>query len=169
MSRCFNAWRWCVRLTRRSKVTQASTLPTWHVSWPLSSGLVYMHPVYCFCLLSLLLLLLLLLHFTWGVAEAKCIVATTVCSLSVCLSLATVPHYCMDPDVTWGNAGGCPVVVQYWADLQSVHGFHCYDNIHICKLIALYTENAYSTKCETFPSACTGSVVAYCYYYFLKF
>jgi len=25
--------------------------------------------------------------------------------------------------------GGCPLVVHYWADLQSVHGFHCYDNI----------------------------------------
>jgi len=23
---------------------------------------------------------------------------------SVCLSLATFPHYCMDPDVTWGNS-----------------------------------------------------------------
>jgi len=27
-------------------------------------------------------------------------------------------------------------------DLQSVHGFRCYDNIHVCKLIALYTANA---------------------------
>jgi len=25
--------------------------------------------------------------------------------------------------------GGCPVIVHYWADLQSVHGFRCYDNI----------------------------------------
>ena len=28
-----------------------------------------------------------------------------------------------------GNGRGCPLVVHYWADLQSVHGFHCYDNI----------------------------------------
>jgi len=35
----------------------------------------------------------------------------------------------MDPDVTWGNGSGCPLVVHYWADLQSVHGFRCYDNI----------------------------------------
>jgi len=35
----------------------------------------------------------------------------------------------MDPDVTWGNGRGCPLVVHYWADLQSVHGFRCYDNI----------------------------------------
>jgi len=51
--------------------------------------------------------------------------------LSVCLSLAALPHYCMDPNVTWGNSRGCPVVVHYWADLQSVHGFRCYDNTHM--------------------------------------
>jgi len=27
------------------------------------------------------------------------------------------------------NGKGCPLVVHYWADLQSVHGFRCYDNI----------------------------------------
>jgi len=42
-----------------------------------------------------------LLHFAWGVAEAKCIWPR----LSVCLSLATFPHYCTDPDVTWGMVG----------------------------------------------------------------
>jgi len=31
-------------------------------------------------------------------------------------------HYCTYPDVTLGNAMGCPLVVHYWADLQSVHG-----------------------------------------------
>ena len=35
----------------------------------------------------------------------------------------------MDPDVTWGNGRGCLLVVHYWADLQSVHGFRCCDNI----------------------------------------
>jgi len=29
--------------------------------------------------------------------------------VSVCLSLAAFPHYCMDPDVTWGNGKGCPL------------------------------------------------------------
>ena len=52
----------------------------------------------------------------------------SVC-LSVCLSLAAFPHYYTDPDVTWGNGKGCPLVVQYWVDLQSLHGFRCYDNI----------------------------------------
>jgi len=45
------------------------------------------------------------------------------------ISLAAFPHYCTDPDVTWGNGRECPVVVHYLEDLQSVHGFRCYDNI----------------------------------------
>jgi len=49
--------------------------------------------------------------------------------LCVSLSLATFPHYCTHPDVTWGDGRRCPVVVYYWADLQSVHGFRCYDSI----------------------------------------
>jgi len=49
--------------------------------------------------------------------------------LSVCLSAAVRPHYCMDPDVTWGRAGGCPLVVHFGVDLQSVHGLRCYGNI----------------------------------------
>jgi len=30
--------------------------------------------------------------------------------LCVCVSLsaAVCPHYCTDPDVTWGSGGGCP-------------------------------------------------------------
>jgi len=48
--------------------------------------------------------------------------------LCVCLSLAAFPHYCMDLDVTWGNVRRYPLVVHYWADLQLVHGFCCYDN-----------------------------------------
>ena len=47
----------------------------------------------------------------------------------VCLSVAACLHYCTDPDVTWGSGRGCPLVVHYWADLQSVHGLHCYGNI----------------------------------------
>jgi len=47
----------------------------------------------------------------------------------VCLSAAVCPHYCTDPDVTWGRDRGCPLVVHYWADLQLVHWLHCYGNI----------------------------------------
>jgi len=37
-------------------------------------------------------------------------------------------YYCTDPDVTWLSGRGCPLVVHYWADLQSVHGLRCYSN-----------------------------------------
>jgi len=49
--------------------------------------------------------------------------------LSVCLSAAACLQYCRDPDVTWGSGRGCPLVVHYWADLQSVRGLCCYGNI----------------------------------------
>ena len=71
---------------------------------------------------------MLLLHFAWVVDDAKCIVVTRV-YVSVCLSAAACPHYCTDPDVTWGSGRGCPLVVHYWADLQSVHGLRCCGNI----------------------------------------
>jgi len=76
---------------------------------------------------------MILLHFTWVVDDAKCIVITRVCvcvsvCLCVCLSAAACLHYCTDPDVTWGSGSGCPLVVHYWANLQSVHGLRCYGN-----------------------------------------
>jgi len=40
-----------------------------------------------------------------------------------------------------------------------VHGFRCYDNIYVCKLIASYTANAYSADREMSASACTRSVL----------
>jgi len=84
-------------------------------------------------------LLLIYVHFAWVVDDAKCILVAHVCvsvCLSVCLSFAAFPHYCTDPDVTWGNGSGCRLVVQYWAYLQSVHRFRCYGNI------------AQNTKCQ---------------------
>jgi len=49
--------------------------------------------------------------------------------LCVCLSAAACLHYCTDPDVTWGSGREYPLVVHYWADLQSVaHGLRCYGN-----------------------------------------
>jgi len=59
------------------------------------------------------------------------------------MSAAACLHYCTDPDVTWGNGRGCPLVVHYWADLQSVHGLRFYGNItrtrHVseCSVLAL--------------------------------
>jgi len=49
-------------------------------------------------------------------------------SVCLCLSAAACLHYCTDPDVTWRSGRGCPLVVHYWVDLQSVHGFPCYGN-----------------------------------------
>jgi len=51
--------------------------------------------------------------------------------LIVCLSVRRrIPtHYCTDPYVSWRNGRGCSLVVRYWADLQPVHGFRCYDDI----------------------------------------
>ena len=62
---------------------------------------------------------------------------------------------------TWGNGRGCPLVVHYWSDLQSVHGFRCYDSIHVCKFISLYTVNAHSAEREMLASACTRSMAGY--------
>jgi len=53
---------------------------------------------------------------------------TRVC-VSVCLSAAACPNYCTDPGVPWGSGRGCPLVVHYWANLQSVHGLRCYGDI----------------------------------------
>jgi len=62
----------------------------------------------------------------------------SVC-VCVCLSVAACPHYCTDPDVTWGSGSRCPLVVHYWADLQSVHGLHCYGNITRTRNVREYT------------------------------
>jgi len=48
------------------------------------------------------------------------------------------------------------------ADLQSVHGFRCYNNIHVCKFIALYTAHAYSAEREMSASACMLSLRLVC-------
>jgi len=43
--------------------------------------------------------------------------------LHMCLSLAAFPYYCTDPDVSWGNGKGYPLVMRSLVDLQSVHDF----------------------------------------------
>jgi len=64
-------------------------------------------------------------------------VCVYVC-VSVCLSAAACPHYWTDPDVTWGSGRGCPLVVHYWADLQSVHGLRYYGNITRTRHVSKY-------------------------------
>ena len=51
-----------------------------------------------------------------------------------------------------GIGRGCPLVVHYLADLQLVHGFHCYDNIAPntkCQLACLNSPHAWLK--EVFP------------------
>ena len=58
--------------------------------------------------------------------EMYCGHARLCVCLCVCLSAAACPHYCTDPNVNWRSGRGCPLVVHYRADLQSVHGLRCY-------------------------------------------
>ena len=48
--------------------------------------------------------------------------------LCACLSLAAFPHYCTGPGCNLGEWKGVSSSLQYWADLQSVHGFRSHDN-----------------------------------------
>jgi len=67
---------------------------------------------------------------TFCVSRRRCKMYCGHARLCVCLSAAVRSHYFTDPDVTWGRGRGCPLVVHYWADLQSVlHGLRCYGNI----------------------------------------
>jgi len=54
---------------------------------------------------------------------------------------------------------GAPSCIHYWADLQSVHGFRCNDNMYVYKLIA-YAANAYSAESEMSARACCTRCVA---------
>jgi len=64
------------------------------------------------------------LHFAWSAAEAKCILVMAVCVSVPC----HIPTLLQRPGCRLRNGSECPVVVHYWMDLQSVHGFRCYDN-----------------------------------------
>ena len=50
----------------------------------------------------------------------------------LCVSLSDprrIPTLLHGPGCNLGNCRGCSLVVHYWADLQSVHGYHYYDSI----------------------------------------
>jgi len=51
--------------------------------------------------------------------------------LYVCLSPCRIPTLLHGPGCNLGNRWRCPLVVHYWVDLQSVHWFRCYDNLHM--------------------------------------
>jgi len=49
------------------------------------------------------------------------------CRLCVTLSVPRRIHTLLHKSgCNLGNGTRCPLVVHYWADLQSAHGFHCY-------------------------------------------
>ena len=86
--------------------------------------------IHVFLLILCLNSVSVVITFSRVVDDAKHILVTCICvcvCLCVSLSVSTCPHYCPDPDVTWRNGRG--LVVHYWVDLQSVHGFRCCDNI----------------------------------------
>ena len=62
---------------------------------------------------------------------------------SVGLSVCSLPHShtAARPRCKLWNGRWRPLVVRYWADLQSVHGFRCYDNIALnvtcCRVLVL--------------------------------
>ena len=64
---------------------------------------------------------------TFRVRRSGCEICIGHARLCVCICLSldlSVPRRI--PTLLHGP--GC-TIVHYWADLQSVHGFHCYDNI----------------------------------------
>jgi len=94
-------------------------------------------------------------------------VCLSVC-VSVYLSAAACLHYCTDPNVTWGSGRGCPLVVHYWADLQSGNGLRCYGNITRTRnaseyvLVSLASLN-YSYYVTSFANltTCTSMVIGF--------
>ena len=85
-----------------------------------------------FCLTGPISLWLDSLHFTWVVDDTKCIVVTRVCvSVCLCVCVCPRPH-------AYTIARGCPLVVHYWADLQSGYRLRCYGNITRTRNVSEY-------------------------------
>ena len=83
--------------------------------------------------------------FTFGVRRSRGEMWLCVC-LCICLSLAAFPVYHTTGRTRGCNRGmmGCPLVVHYWAYLQSVHGFRCYDNVALnakCQQVWWWSSN----------------------------
>ena len=89
-------------------------------------------------------LLLLLLHFERVVEHPEMYIGHE--RLSVHGRMPTLLH---GPGCNLGNGRGCPLVVHYWADLQSMHGLRCYGNTA-------------RTRNVSERSACTGSLPGCC-------
>ena len=88
---------------------------------------------WCLCILQMhvcmIMMMMIIIIITFRVRRSRCEQYIGHGRLCVCLSLDEFPHYCTDSNVTWRNGRVYPLVVHYSADLQSVYGFRCYDNI----------------------------------------
>jgi len=59
--------------------------------------------------------------------------------VSVCLSVrGLMPTLLHGAEYNLGSGRECPLVVHYWADLQSVHGLRCYGNIMRTRNVSEY-------------------------------
>jgi len=47
----------------------------------------------------------------------------------LCVCVSVCPLLAARTGCNMGNGRGCTLVVHFWADLQLVDGFRCYDNI----------------------------------------
>jgi len=68
--------------------------------------------------------------------------------VSVCLTVRGRMPTCTNPDVTWGSGRGCPLVVHYLADLQSVHGLRFYGNTRNAWQSPAVIRQAHRTQCH---------------------
>jgi len=80
--------------------------------------------------------------------------------LSVCLSVPRRIQCYTDSNVTSGNGRGALWLYMIGRICNRCTGFVVYDNTHVCKLIALYTANAYSAEREMSANACTRSITS---------
>ena len=85
-----------------------------------------------------LILSKLVLHVKWFitfcVSRRQCKMYCGHACLCVCLSVCVsvrgrTPTLLLGPGCNLGHGRDCPLVVHYWADLQSGHGLRCYGNI----------------------------------------
>jgi len=59
--------------------------------------------------------------------------------LCVCVSVrGRMPTLLHGPGCNLDSGRGWPVIVHYWADLQSMHGFRCYGNITRTRNVSEY-------------------------------
>ena len=75
-----------------------------------------------------------------GLAHLCVCVSVCLCvCVPVCLSVrGRMPTLLHGPGCSFGSGRVCPLVVHYWADLQSVHGLRCYGNITRTRNVSEY-------------------------------